>query len=201
MPTVIVATGNPGKLKEMQGYLTDLSWQLALKPPAIEIEETGTTFLANAQLKASEVAKELGQWAIADDSGLMVDALDGAPGLYSARYAATDAARIERLLRELGTTSNRAAQFVCAIALARPDGTIALQTEGVCPGEIARQPSGGGGFGYDPVFYVPAAGKTFAEMARAEKDRLSHRGVAFAQLMPALRSLDLEAAASSGMPS
>ncbi|MEM1291235.1 MAG: RdgB/HAM1 family non-canonical purine NTP pyrophosphatase [Cyanobacteria bacterium P01_H01_bin.162] len=201
MPTVIVATGNPGKLGEMQGYLADLDWQLALKPPEIEIEETGTTFLENARLKASEVAKGLGKWAIADDSGLMVDALDGAPGLYSARYAATDAACIERLLRELGTTSNRAAQFVCAIALARPDGTIALQTEGVCPGEIARQASGGGGFGYDPVFYVPTAGKTFAEMARAEKDRLSHRGVAFAQLMPALRSLDLEAAASSGTPS
>ncbi|MEM9503037.1 MAG: non-canonical purine NTP pyrophosphatase, partial [Cyanobacteria bacterium P01_E01_bin.43] len=78
---------------------------------------------------------------------------------------------------------------------------IALQTEGVCPGEIAQQPSGGGGFGYDPVFYVPTAGKTFAEMARAEKDRLSHRGVAFAQLMPALRALDLETAASSGTPS
>ena len=201
MPTVIVATGNPGKLGEMQGYLADLDWQLALKPPEIEIEETGTTFLENARLKASEVAKSLGEWAIADDSGLMVDALDDAPGLYSARYAATDAARIERLLRELGTTAHRAAQFVCAIALARPDGTIALQTEGVCPGEIARQPSGGGGFGYDPVFYVPTAGKTFAEMARAEKDRLSHRGVAFAQLMPALRSLDLEAAASSGTPS
>ena len=201
MPTVIVATGNPGKLGEMQGYLADLDWQLALKPPEIEIEETGTTFLENARLKASEVAKSLGEWAIADDSGLMVDALDGAPGLYSARYGPTDAARIERLLRELGTTANRAAQFVCAIALARPDGTIALQTEGVCPGEIAQQPSGGGGFGYDPVFYVPTAGKTFAEMARAEKDRLSHRGVAFAQLMPALRSLDLETAAGSGTPS
>ncbi|MGD1942236.1 MAG: RdgB/HAM1 family non-canonical purine NTP pyrophosphatase [Leptolyngbyaceae cyanobacterium] len=201
MPTVIVATGNPGKLGEMQGYLTDLGWQLALKPPEIDVEETGTTFLENARLKASEVAKALGQWAIADDSGLMVDALDGAPGLYSARYGPSDAARIERLLRELGTTSNRAAQFVCAIALARPDGTIALQTEGICLGEIALQPSGGGGFGYDPVFYVPAMGKTFAEMAREEKDRLSHRGVAFAQLMPELRSLDLEAAANSGTSS
>lgn len=191
MPTVIVATGNPGKLKEMQTYLADLGWELALKPTEIDVAETGTTFLENARLKASEVAKATGEWAIADDSGLMVDALNGAPGLYTARYGATDAERIGRLLRELGDTDDRAAQFVCAIALARPDGTITLQTEGVCHGEIATQPHGEGGFGYDPVFYVPAAEKTFAEMSRAEKDRLSHRGIAFGQLMPELRSLQL----------
>ncbi|WP_204139535.1 RdgB/HAM1 family non-canonical purine NTP pyrophosphatase [Halomicronema sp. CCY15110] len=192
MPTVIVATGNPGKLQEMQNYLVDLGWELALKPPEIDVEETGTTFLENAQLKASEVAKAMGQWAIADDSGLMVDALDGAPGLYSARYARTDDERISRLLNELQHAENRAAQFVCAIALARPDGTIALQTEGVCRGAIATEQRGAGGFGYDPVFYVPAVAKTFAEMSRADKDRLSHRGVAFEQLMPELRSLVLE---------
>ncbi|MGD1858683.1 MAG: RdgB/HAM1 family non-canonical purine NTP pyrophosphatase [Leptolyngbyaceae cyanobacterium] len=191
MPTVIVATGNPGKLQEMQVYLADLGWQLALKPAEIEIEETGTTFLENARLKASEVAKLTGQWAIADDSGLMVDALDGAPGLYSARYAPTNAERIDRLLKELVETENRAAQFVCAIALARPDGIIALETEGICQGAIATAPHGAGGFGYDPIFYVPAAAKTFAEMTRAEKDRISHRGVAFSQLMPELRSLQL----------
>jgi len=191
MPTVIVATGNPGKLEEMQTYLTDLGWELALKPAEIEVEETGTTFLENARLKASEVAKVTGQWAIADDSGLMVDALDGAPGLYTARYGRTDEERINRLLRELSGAASRAAQFVCAIALAQPDGAITLQTEGVCRGEIATEPRGQGGFGYDPVFYVPAAEKTFAEMPQSEKDRLSHRGVAFAQLMPELRSLDL----------
>lgn len=189
MPTVIVATGNPGKLKEMQTYLADLGWRLTLKPPEIEVEETGTTFLENARLKAAEVAKATGSWAIADDSGLMVDALNGAPGLYTARYGRTDTERIKRLLRELGGESNRAAQFVCAIALARPDGTIELQTEGVCSGKIAQQPSGNGGFGYDPVFYVPAMDKTFAEMTREEKDRLSHRGIAFGQLMPALKAL------------
>jgi XTP/dITP diphosphohydrolase len=191
MPTVIVATGNPGKLQEMQTYLADLGWELALKPPEIDVEETGATFLENARLKASEVAKVMGQWAIADDSGLSVTALNGAPGLYSARYGRTDADRITRLLSELGDTCDRSAQFVCAIALARPDGTIALETEGICPGEITTAPRGNGGFGYDPIFYVPAAGKTFAELSRAEKDRLSHRGVAFAQLMPALRSLPL----------
>ena len=191
MPTVIVATGNPGKLEEMRTYLADLGWQLALKPPEIEVEETGTTFLENAQLKASEVAKATGQWAIADDSGLMVDALDGAPGLYTSRYANTDAERIERLLRELADTNNRAAQFVCAIALAQPDGTIALETEGICQGEIAIAPRGNRGFGYDPIFYVPTAQQTFAEMSQANKDQLSHRGIAFSQLMPELRSLTL----------
>lgn len=189
MPTVIVATSNPGKLEEMQTYLADLGWKLSLKPPEIDVEETGTTFLENARLKASEVAKAMGEWAIADDSGLMVNALGGAPGLYTARYGNTDAERISRLLRELADAENRAAQFVCAIAMARPDGTIALQTEGVCPGEIATEPRGQGGFGYDPIFYVPEAGKTFAEMSQAEKDQLSHRGVAFEQLMPELRSL------------
>ena len=192
MPTVIVATGNPGKLQEMQTYLADLGWQLALKPPEIDVEETGTTFLENARLKASEVAKATGEWAIADDSGLMVDALDGAPGIYTARYGRTDEERISRLLNELKEAVDRSAQFVCAIALARPDGTIALQTEGVCRGAIANEPQGTGGFGYDPVFNVPAVEQTFAAMSQVDKDRLSHRGVAFAQIMPDLRSLNLQ---------
>ncbi|QQE66252.1 non-canonical purine NTP pyrophosphatase [Leptolyngbya sp. BL0902] len=191
MPTVVVATGNPGKLKEMQAYLGDLNWDLQLKPDELDIDETGTTFLENARLKASEVAKALGQWAIADDSGLEVDALDGAPGLYSARYADSDPARIERVLRELEGQSNREAQFVCAIALARPDGTIALETLGICRGEILTSPKGSGGFGYDPIFYVPELGRSFAELSPPEKEAHSHRGVAFRQLMPELKTLDL----------
>lgn len=189
MATVVVATGNPGKLKEMNTYLAELGWTLVLKPDALDVEETGTTFLENARLKASVVAKATGQWAIADDSGLSVDALDGAPGIYSARYGNTDADRIARLLNALEKAPDRTASFACAIALARPDGTIALETEGYCPGEIAPEPKGNGGFGYDPIFYVPSAGKTFAEMTAEEKERLSHRGVAFAQLMPALRAI------------
>lgn len=189
MATVVVATGNPGKLKEMNTYLAELGWTLVLKPDAIDVEETGTTFLENARLKASVVAKATGQWAIADDSGLSVDALDGAPGIYSARYGNTDADRIARLLNALEKAPDRTAYFACAIALARPDGTIALETEGHCPGEIALEPKGNGGFGYDPIFYVPSAGKTFAEMTAEEKERLSHRGVAFAQLMLALRAI------------
>jgi XTP/dITP diphosphohydrolase len=186
---LVVATGNPGKLREMQAYLTGRGWDLQLKPPELDIEETGETFAANARLKASVVARETGQWAIADDSGLQVDALQGAPGIYSARYGNSDRERIERLLRELTGESNRAAQFVCVVAIARPDGTIALEAEGICRGEILQSPRGEGGFGYDPIFYVPQQGQTFAEMAPETKQHLSHRGKAFAALLPQLSQL------------
>ena len=186
---LVVATGNPGKLKEMQEYLTDLPWELELKPAELDIEETGTTFIANARLKASEVAKAVGKWSIADDSGLAVDALGGAPGLYSSRYGKTDEERINRLLRELGVTDNRQAKFICAIAIANPQGTIVLETEGICPGEILNSPRGNNGFGYDPIFYVPSQQQTFAEMSPETKSRVSHRGVAFAQLMLDLQKI------------
>jgi XTP/dITP diphosphohydrolase len=173
----------------MQAYLQDLGWQLQLKPEELEIEETGETFIANACLKASEIAKAIGEWSIADDSGLMVDALDGKPGIYSARYGKTDADRIDRLLTELGNQQNRQAQFVCAIAIARPDGTIALQVEGICRGEILHSPRGTGGFGYDPIFYVPAQQQTFAEMTPEIKRSHSHRGQAFQALIPQMETL------------
>ncbi len=186
---LIVATSNPGKIREMAEYLRGLAWELELKPQELEITETGTTFMANARLKASEVAKALGEWAIADDSGLAVKALNGAPGIYSARYGNTDAERITRLLTALGDNPQRQAEFLCAIAIARPDGTIALETEGVCPGEILRETRGEGGFGYDPIFYVPELQQTFAQMSPETKNRVSHRGRAFAQLLPELAKL------------
>ncbi|GFE71187.1 RdgB/HAM1 family non-canonical purine NTP pyrophosphatase [Chroococcus sp. FPU101] len=186
---LIIATSNPGKLKEMQEYMLKDIWELQLKPETLEIEETGQNFTENACLKASQVAKILGEWAIADDSGLAVDALDGAPGLYSARYGKTDHDRITRLLSELGDNPNRLAQFICAIAIARPDGTIALQTEGICQGKILYQPMGTGGFGYDPIFYVPQLAQTFAQMPPEVKREISHRGQAFKQLLPQLEKM------------
>ncbi|MCL6435866.1 MAG: RdgB/HAM1 family non-canonical purine NTP pyrophosphatase [Leptolyngbyaceae cyanobacterium HOT.MB2.61] len=192
MTILVVATGNPGKLQEMQAYLTGLDWELTLKPEDLEVEETGNTFAENACLKASEVARRTGQWAIADDSGLEVDALGGAPGVFSARYGSTDRERIERLLNELGNELNREAQFVCVIALARPDGAIALQAEGVCPGRILHTPRGTGGFGYDPIFYVPEYSQTFAEMPAELKHRISHRGRAFQALLPQLKALAVD---------
>jgi XTP/dITP diphosphohydrolase len=186
---LIVATSNPGKLREMQAYLQDTEWELTLKPAELEIEETGDTFAANACLKAAEVAKATGNWAIADDSGLEVDALNGVPGVYSARYGNTDAERIERLLNELGSAVNRRAQFVCVVAIASPDGAIVLQAEGICRGEILHAPRGNGGFGYDPIFYVPEKQLTFAQMTPELKKSVSHRGKAFAALLPQLEQL------------
>jgi XTP/dITP diphosphohydrolase len=189
MTKLVVATGNSGKLREMQTYLADLWWELQLKPPELDIEETGSTFTANACLKASEVAKATGEWAIADDSGLQVDALQGAPGIYSARYGKTDAERIERLLGELGDASNRGAQFVCVVAISRPDGAIAICSEGICRGEILYSKKGDGGFGYDPIFYLPEQQLTFAQMTVEMKRLYSHRGKAFKALLPQLSGL------------
>lgn len=192
MPKLVVATGNPGKLREMQAHLEALDWELTLKPPELEIEETGATFQENAILKASQVAKALNQWAIADDSGLMVDALDGAPGLYSARYGKTNEERIERLLTALQGVTDRGAQFVCVVAIANPDGDIVLEAEGICRGEILTETRGEGGFGYDPVFYVPDQDLTFAEMDAASKRVISHRGRAFQLLLPKLKALNIQ---------
>ncbi|MBW4419986.1 MAG: RdgB/HAM1 family non-canonical purine NTP pyrophosphatase [Myxacorys californica WJT36-NPBG1] len=190
MTVLVLATGNPGKLREIQPYLEGLSWDLKLKPEEIEVDEVGITFAENAALKASQVAIATGNWAIADDSGLEVTALDNAPGIFSARYGTSDADRIERLLRELGDRPDREARFVCAIAVARPDGAIAMQTEGICPGEILLAPRGEGGFGYDPIFFVPEKGLTFAEMPPAMKQEVSHRGRAFQALLPQLKALE-----------
>jgi len=187
---LVVATSNSGKLEEMQSYLTGLPWKLHLKPAAIDIDETGTTFVENARLKASEVARALGEWAIADDSGLCVDALGGAPGLYSARYGKDDTDRINRLLRELGEITERKAKFICAVAISNPDGEIILETEGICPGEILFSSCGNGGFGYDPIFYVTSQKQTFAEMSPEKKAEISHRGIAFAQLIPEFKRLN-----------
>lgn len=189
MKKLIVATSNPGKLLEMQEYLVGLNWELQLKPKELEIEETGATFIENACLKASQVAKALGEWAIADDSGLAVDALDGAPGLYSARYGMSDRDRIARLLKELNGIEYRRAKFVCAVAIAAASGSIVLQTEGICQGEILRSPQGSGGFGYDPIFYVPEFKQTFAQMSPELKRQISHRGKAFEKLIPQLRKI------------
>jgi XTP/dITP diphosphohydrolase len=188
---LIVATSNPGKLQEIQAYLIDpeLNCELILKPAELEVEETGATFLENACLKASQIAAAMGEWAIADDSGLAVDALNGAPGIFSARYGTSDQNRIERLLKELGDEKNRKAQFVCAVAIASPDGAIVLQTEGICPGEILFAPQGSGGFGYDPVFYVPNQQMTFAEMTAEVKHVISHRGRAFEKLLPQFKNI------------
>ena len=188
-PALVIASGNAGKVREFAHLLAELQLEIRPQPEGLEVEETGETFAANARLKASAVARASGCWALADDSGLSVHALGGAPGVHSARYASSDEARIARLLRELQGAGDRSAQFTAALAVADPSGTIRLEVEGICPGVILEESRGTGGFGYDPVFFVPEAGLSYAEMDKALKGRIGHRGQAFAQLAPQLREL------------
>jgi XTP/dITP diphosphohydrolase len=192
VPTpLVIASGNAGKVREFAHLLAALPLEIRPQPEGLEVEETGSTFAENARLKATAVALATGCWALADDSGLAVDALGGAPGVHSARYAATDPERIARLLRELAADRGpqRSARFTAALAVADPSGAIVLEVEGHCPGMILEAPRGEGGFGYDPVFLVPEAGLTFAEMDKATKGRIGHRGRAFALLEPGLKEL------------
>lgn len=180
--SLVVATRNQGKLGEIAALLGGLDVEvLALDafPHAPDVPEPHDTFLANATAKAVATARALRMWAVADDSGLVVDALGGAPGVRSSRVASTDPARIAWLLGELRDVppGRRRARFVCAIALASPEGLEGRWEESV-EGVITSEPRGEGGFGYDPVFFHPPTAKTFAEMTREEKSAVSHRGKA-----------------------
>jgi XTP/dITP diphosphohydrolase len=185
----VLATTNRGKIREIRGLLESLPIELVgldafspIEPP----EETGTTFAENARLKARYYASATGLPAIADDSGLEIDALDGGPGVESARYGGAHATYPERFaliydtLRRAGLDTSPA-RFVCAVALAERD-RIAFEARGTVEGRVAPAPAGIGGFGYDPIFFFPPLGKTLAEATQAEKDAISHRGEAFRQL-------------------
>ncbi|QDV05488.1 Non-canonical purine NTP pyrophosphatase [Planctomycetes bacterium Poly30] len=200
---LLLASGNQKKLAELRSITAPLGVQV-LSPTDIgglpDVEEDGETFAANAAKKASAGARYAGLWTLADDSGLTVDALDGAPGVYSARYAGVhgdDEANNARLLKELSAVpdEDRGASFVCALALARPDsGEIAYETEGRTFGEILREAQGEGGFGYDPLFRFtepgfPVTGMVFARLRAEEKASVSHRGRALRALEPALADL------------
>ena len=200
MKNIVLATGNPGKVRELQALLAALEVEIlpqsAFTVP--EIEETGLSFVENALLKARHAALHSGWPAIADDSGLVVDALYGAPGIYSARYAgngAGDQANVEKLLYELRTVpeAERSARFYCALVyLHHAKDPIPLICEGIWEGVITQTPRGAGGFGYDPVFFVPSEGKTAAELEPAVKNRLSHRGQALAALLRRLERYEFD---------
>jgi len=187
-PVLVIASGNAYKVAEITAMLDAVDLDVARQPDGVEIEETGHTYLENARLKASAVAQLTGEWALADDSGLEVDALAGAPGLYSARYAPTDHERIHRLLHELGATPYRSASFNSAMALADPSGAVRLEAQGICRGEILTAPDGHGG-GYDPIFWVREAGMTYAQMGQHLKIKLGSRGKAARALAPQLKQL------------
>jgi XTP/dITP diphosphohydrolase len=188
---IVLATGNKGKIKEFSGLLKGvfgriLSLNDLESPP--EVVEDGKTFRENALKKAHAVAAYSGIPALADDSGLVVDALGGKPGVYSARYAgegATDRDNIAKLLSELRSIENRKARFVCVLALVTPEGKE-IVTEGACEGVILTEPRGEGGFGYDPVFFLSELGKTMAEIPPELKNRLSHRARAAESLIKLL---------------
>lgn len=184
---LVLATRNQGKTAEIRGLLKNYPIDIRNLDdfgPIPPIVEDGDTFEENAYKKASLTSRYLGFPALADDSGLVVDALNGAPGVYSARYAgenASDEERCQKLLQELGDSDNRKARFECVISLAVPTGP-ALTYEARCEGLITYAPAGNNGFGYDPIFLYPELNKTFAQMTMAEKSRVSHRGKALREL-------------------
>jgi XTP/dITP diphosphohydrolase len=188
MPTpLLIATTNPGKLREIREILDGLPYEIGALDPASGIpepEETGATFEENARLKAEYYARATGLLAVADDSGLAIDALDGRPGVHSARYpGANYEERFANLWREIRASGRRerSARFVCAVALASPDAVI-FETTGTVEGEVLESPRGTHGFGYDPIFFYPPYGRTLAEVAGEAKAAVSHRGRAFRSL-------------------
>lgn len=189
----IIATNNPKKLKELSRILAPLNIDaVSAKEKGItldDVEETGTTFAENAFLKANAAFAKTGLPAVADDSGLCVDALDGRPGVFSARYGGENATDEEKYLKLLDELKNvpaekRTAHFTCAICCILPDGTK-IEAEGICQGNIAFEPSGNGGFGYDPIFECD--GKSYAQLSAEEKDTVSHRGIALRKLQAMLK--------------
>ena len=182
---VVLASHNKKKMVEMRAILSRMGVEVISQAEVgldLEPEETGTTFEENARIKAKAVMEASGLPAIADDSGLMGDALGGEPGVYSARYGGEgldDTGRWQLLLKNMAGQTNRACKFVSVICCAFPDGTE-LMARGECPGVLAQGPSGDGGFGYDPIFYLPQLGKTMAQLTPEEKNQISHRAQALA---------------------
>jgi XTP/dITP diphosphohydrolase len=194
---IIVATGNAGKMREIREICSDLPVTLTSLadhwPTVPSIAETGATFVENARIKAHWVLSRKGGWTLADDSGLEVDALGGAPGVMSARYGGEDgnaALNLAKLLEELRDVpaDRRAARFRCVMVLAGPDGEEVV-SEGACEGRIGFEPAGEKGFGYDPVFVPDGYGETFAQLASSEKNRISHRGRALASMSGRMHEL------------
>ena len=195
---LLLATNNQGKLREYQALFSSFPVELITPRQAdinIKVAETGSTYAENARLKAGKMAEESHMVSMADDSGLEVDALNGDPGIRSARYAgenASDRERVKYLLNKLEGVplKERTARFVCVIVIVTPDGRVEV-CSGECSGIIAFKPKGSLGFGYDPVFYFPELGKTMAELPMSQKNEISHRGQAARKAAAALRKLDL----------
>lgn len=198
--TIVLASRNHKKAREVAEILAPAGFRVIPVtefPDVPEVEEDGLTFAANAAKKASEVARHLGQWVIGEDSGLQVDALNGGPGIYSARYSgegATDEKNNLKLMTELANVPDekRGAGYLCSVALSSPTGDIRVACEGTCRGRILREANGAGGFGYDPYFLIPEYHLTFGQLSSVVKHRLSHRARAFAKFVPLLLKIQDE---------
>lgn len=186
---IVFATGNAHKLKEIQEIAKDTGIEFILPGDGFNPIENGETFEENSLIKAKEAARVSGKISLADDSGLCVDALNGAPGIHSARYADTPQARIDKLLNVINCETNRNAKFVCAMTLVDKNGDILFQTRGECLGKIAEKQSGINGFGYDPIFLTKDTDYklTMAEMSEEEKNQISHRGRALRKVLEYLQ--------------
>lgn len=197
---IVLASRNKKKTMEVASLLRPYGFEVVPVTAfegVPEVVEDGDTFAANAAKKATEVARQLGQWVIGEDSGLCVDALNGAPGIYSARYSgddATDEKNNAKLLAELAgiDPSRRGAGYVCSVALSNPDGQVKVAVEGTCRGRIIDTAMGDGGFGYDPYFLLPEYHRTFGQLSALVKQRLSHRARAFSLFIPQLLPLNSE---------
>ena len=200
MHTIVLSSRNKKKAREVSEILAPAGFVVVPVtefPDIPEVDEDGTTFAENAAKKASEVARRLSRWVIGEDSGLQVDALNGAPGIYSARYSgegATDESNNQKLIADLAGIPNekRGAGYICSVALSDPSGTIRIACEGTCRGRILTEAYGEGGFGYDPFFLIPEYHLTFGQLSSTVKHRLSHRARAFAKFLPLLKNLQTE---------
>ena len=191
---IVLASSNKHKVQEINDivktkYGKECNIEFVLPPEGFDPIEDGKTFEENSRIKAMEAWKLTKSWALADDSGLCIKSLNGAPGLYSARYAETPQKRIERVLTEMKDKTDRTAEFVCAMTLINPQGEVAFACKGICKGSITQEPAGSNGFGYDPIFLVEGRTTTMAELSEEEKNQISHRSQALNQLLDVLRTV------------
>ena len=186
---IVLASSNKHKVQEINDIVKNLNIpvEFILPPDGFDPEENGKTFEENSYIKAYAAWERTGTWVLADDSGLCIDALNGRPGIYSARYAETPTLRIQRVLSELEGIKNRTAYFACAMTLLNPSGHIEFKTLGICKGSIIEETRGNNGFGYDPIFLVDGNTRTMAELSEDEKNKISHRSIALIQVLDYLR--------------
>ena len=183
MKKIVLATQNKNKLKEMQAIFKDFDIKIISTPEGFDPIEDGETFFDNSLIKAKAASELMNLPALADDSGLQIEALGGEPGVYSARWAQTNDERIEKAITSLKDTENRNAQFVCTMTLTNTNGELLHTTTGICKGKILEERKGTNGFGYDPIFWIPELNKTMAELTMDEKNNISHRSIALKAML------------------